>query len=366
MDTPNEDECEIPSVFVVYVILKPIVSIFGIVLNIINLVVFTHNGYRLGSSMLRCFVALAGVDLITLSLFLPIGLIRCFPSENKNLQYGNNFFQVYLYLPLANVFTTCNTWLTVLVTFERFISLYCTRLIHLKKYTKIYICGSIVTSLVFHLPYYFVSTITGDGIEYTTFGESNAFSDYDIVKAFITLIIPVCIVIILNGLLLQFTWKRSKQLRTTVFPAEALVKRRRRQIRLTVMLLSITFVFVLCNIPESLGHSVFRKCVRSSCIEIGAFANLFQMVSFSTNFFSFCIFNQAFRDVLTARCSCKPVPQTSIMLTSSKEQRFERIREYSKTFFHPKPGDMFTLQHRNEFSTNGSSDIHNISMVTPF
>ena len=103
-----------------YFILDMPIALLGIVTNILNLVVLNQRPFSIKVTAYTLLVALAVADLLTCTIIFPITFCRCIKPTEKWHMYLQQFYDVYIYLPLANTFATASMWLTLVVSIERY------------------------------------------------------------------------------------------------------------------------------------------------------------------------------------------------------------------------------------------------------
>ena len=63
---------------------------------------------------------LATSDIMVCLLVFPIAFCRCIDTDQLWRKYFKTYYEVYVYLPLANTFATSSLWLVVVVSVERY------------------------------------------------------------------------------------------------------------------------------------------------------------------------------------------------------------------------------------------------------
>lgn len=340
--TDGAGMCGSTLVYVGNVVLTPMICLTGIIFNMINLFIFTRNIFQMKDSFLVCLVSLAFADLMTLIFALPGGLIRCFPQSDTTIQYVMNIYEVYIFLPITNMFGTSSVWITLGVATERYIQVghpHVAKVLCDKTHAIFAIVITFVLAIIFNFPIFFSRRVTYEGIQTTDFGKGSGYLDYLWTRMFIAKIIPVMCVAFVNSLLIQSVWVQKSRSQSLVFPAAKRVRRQQSQNKITAMLLSITGVFIVCNILEPFAHlqicpHVFGLCasVDGTCDIVSVIANNLESIAFASNFVSYCIFNNQFVQVLQGRICCKNILtidtssatnslRGNMLTTSTKNQR---------------------------------------------
>ena len=259
-------------------------------------------------------------DLMACVTIFPIGLCRCIdPGDELWKSYLQQFFEIYIYLPLSNWFGCVSVWLTTVVSFERY---FCVAYPLKAKYlwtsqiTRCIIIGIYISGFLMYLPYFFLRTINDEGAPpgYTDWGNSDGAYVYSWIRMFLVKTIPVVSVTVLNALLLYRLLKINNKRKTMVQPSTAgnKITNRRNQLQMkaTAMVVSISIVFVLCHSIEPFAHSglyvqlVGDKCkVYNTAHRILLFTtNTAEVFSYASNFYFYCLFNKQFRGVLKQGC----------------------------------------------------------------
>lgn len=292
-----------------YLYLIPITCGLGVVFNIINLCVFFKSSFKtqMPASILTYLKGLAIADLLSALLILPTGFARCLNAPTKELQYALNFYLKYLYTPLANIFITTSVWITCAVTAERFWFLYYSgkRVIGSRAPStvrKVILLFFILATVVcFPLLFYYDKISDDHLLQTSDFGESTGYEVYAWFRTFVAKIIPIIFVTVLNFGLIKIMRTSTKAVKTVVVPFAVLESIRKSQNRMTVLLLNISTVFVMSHILEPFCHSSVFSSLFGECSvqtheyqQFKMFGNLFETISFASNFVTYCIFHRIF------------------------------------------------------------------------
>ncbi|CAF4394973.1 unnamed protein product, partial [Rotaria magnacalcarata] len=105
---------------IVYLYLMSLLCVIGLILNVINLIIFSDRSFKyLTFKYLRL---IAFVDCITSTLVF----IYCVTNYTRPRTFNDKYFRVWylvnVYFPLANITAGCNVLLTITVTIERLVS----------------------------------------------------------------------------------------------------------------------------------------------------------------------------------------------------------------------------------------------------
>lgn len=288
-----------------------LLCLFGIVTNILNIKVFKSKRFKMTKPILIHFLAISISDLLVALIVLPHGFLYIFLEE---LDYYKQFYVSYIFRPFANIFYTCSSFFTVSLTIERFIFLYFIKHPGLNSaksiqkhvtFSKVSITISSLLSLLFGIPYFFSEIMTKESKSTNTKEFHLKFFDqFEIIRPIVCIYIPVIVVALVNVYLSYSVWKTKKM-------SQNLFSQRHRnqgwyKNNTTLMLISITMIFVLSNIFEPFAHpSVFKKACEdcnlwtsNNYVFTRQLINSLQLVNVSNNFFSFLFFNELFLNSL--------------------------------------------------------------------
>ncbi len=322
------DTCSSVASYIGYVYFNGIICFIAVIFNILNLAVLTRPGLHLSNTLTIFLQFLAFTDMCASLISLPIGLFRCIVTSSKT-KYYMNIYEVYIYLPIVNLFGTSSAWLTVAVAGDRFVTVTWStfRIVSLKSvHAKLISVTIVIIAIVLNLPYYFYKRVTMDGQELTEFGNSAGMEIFTWIRMVLTKFLPIIVVSVLNILLL-ITVRRANLKARQLQTLELQKKRLHSQSKMTGMLLSITFVFLACNIVEPFSHSTIYETIFGECSSMTEqyatyrmITNLLEIVSYSSNFVSFCVFNKQFVNMLKAILPCcDAVKDTSSTVVSTRQ-----------------------------------------------
>ena len=333
-----------------YVVMIPIICSLGVCFNIIILCVFLKTSFRgqMTSSTLTYLTGLAIADLLTALLILPIGYVRCVNTSSWDIQYAFNFYEKYVYRPFANIFMTISVWTTLTITTERFLFLYNNggevsgqSMQRSGPTSRIIVTSLYLLAICFNIPLFLhYEDISGDhDVERSDFAKSVGYEVYSWIRMFVVKIIPIVSVSVLNIALVRLMRVNSKNLKVMIFPVAIFAKRVQAQNRITVMLLSISTVFVFSHLLEPFIHaSIFSTIFGECSIETAEyetfrmFGNLFETVSYASNFVVYCIFNPTFIIFVKQLFGCKPRRvENKLDLQLSRNTSSQKVKLISHT-----------------------------------
>lgn len=296
-----------------YVYIIPVICSIGFILNIFNLTVLC--GPYLKGSSYTYLTALAVADGLTCLIVFPIGFVRCSncleETTTANLRV---FYEIYIYLPLANVTATCSAWITVALSMDRYIL---TRFpIKGKKLCRIDIARKLIAIIVIiaigtNISYFLQSHIVNGMKEPTELSLTKGFHAYAWIRATFTKFFPIIFLIALNVMLINAVHKLERRRKSMVMQQTSQMKKQYIQNRLTVMLIAVIFVFLIGSIPITFAHSAIFTAMFGSCstytvpyLTYRLIANILEMLNYTCNFVLYCLLNKKFQKRLCKLFGC--------------------------------------------------------------
>ncbi|XP_046334625.1 G-protein coupled receptor daf-37-like [Haliotis cracherodii] len=231
-------------------VLVPLIVCFGILGNVLSLVVLTKKEM---ASPTNCFlIALAVSDLLLLAIQIP-HFLSFHPDWNKASSFMtfHRHFTILRYV-MTNIFLTCTCWITVAVTIERFISLRFIAYPHLActiSRAKKAIAAIFIVSVLFHITKFFEyipnpDHTKGPPLLLTELSMSKAYDRYvHISNITLTAIIPVFLLVIVNSFLIYFLMthhRRMKRHRAGVHSSVDMT-------HITIIVITMVLVFIVCH-----------------------------------------------------------------------------------------------------------------------
>ena len=260
-------------------------------------------------------------DLFNALVALPLGFVRCIDAPSPEVQHVFNFYERYLWVAMGNITMTSSIWITLIITTERFVFLYNsggeisgqTMRRSPSSATWILTIVFILATLLCIPLFFYLGDISVDyPVKISDFARSTGYEVYSWIRMFIVQLIPITSVTVLNIALIRIIKVNKKNMRHMVLPFAVFANRIQSQNKITAMLLSISSVFVLGNLLEpftkvSIVTSMFGECsTESSEYEtFKMFSNMFLMVSYASNFVSYCIFHDVFLSQIKRLFGCK-------------------------------------------------------------
>ncbi|KAK3089488.1 hypothetical protein FSP39_003990 [Pinctada imbricata] len=289
---------------VCYKYLGPTLCALGIIGNTISLFVLTRDQIKEGSYLY--LKALAVTDMFALAVSFPF-MVFCMGS----VSYYWKWYECYVFLPFANMFTAASVWITTVMTIERFIVVKfplwsrwrCTRF-----GAQVRILIVLVIALTISIPRYLAFTITPFGSGYrlarTPFQESKAYYVLDMFCIATLHFLPLFILGIVNTVLI-YEVQNARIIREELnIRNNQESEFQKDQRRFTITLISIVVLFLCFILPATVSdillYSKFGLQPNGFQImrTIRNIANVLLWCSLSFNFLLYCAFNKRFVRVL--------------------------------------------------------------------
>lgn len=297
-----------------YGVLLPIIFLFGVVGNILNIVIFTRSRYRhtlddIEKSATAGLIALAISDLLFCCIALPEPFISSGTNGSDNILQIMAFYYKTYKIPLMNVFLFSSTWLIVAISSERFIAVcfpfQARWFIQLNRTISIDI-AIYVLSVLFNLPgflkYEVHSIKCPDGSTLfihlmRSFYAKHSFREgYQIAWTLFGAFIPLVFLTLCNIRLLVEVYRSRARYATE--------RHKYTTSRVTIILVAIILMYLFMVCPSMLlgffGHVLPHRgpeyYYRYQIAII--ITNVTQGINFAINFILYCAVSKAFRDNL--------------------------------------------------------------------
>lgn len=374
----------------IYNHLGPIVCVFGMITNILNLAVLTSN--QLPESPYTYLTGLACTDFSALMLsFIYMKFSKDTPT------YEWRFFEAYIFIGLANVCTTSSVWITVQLTVERFLFVRhplwakdtCDR-----ASAKVKVLMTVGSAALFNIPRFlcfypsFNEKVGRWVLASTPFRTGNIYYVLIWAHSIFVSFLPLFILSAANIYLVFAVHQAGQQRQKLQIRNNREAAWQREQRRLTITLISIVFLFIICVIPSAfsdrpIAYALFgagkteAEFVASSFyFSLQYIANFLVWLELSLNFVLYCAFNEKFRRVMkftATRCLKKlPVPLcrnkgTSLLNTNQSSTRNSMLHTNSLminskgSLVHhecqPLQKQMYPTEKKDDPLTNGNAPL---------
>ncbi|CAG2249847.1 unnamed protein product [Mytilus edulis] len=273
----------------------PTLCVFGIVGNILNLIILYKGA--LNDSPYLYLKALALTDMLALLL----SFIHLTVSRKSNL-YGWKFFDAYFFFPIVNSLTASSVWLTVGMSIDRLLyvkaPLWARAQFSLKK-AKGRIILIFISTFLMTIPgflcYSLVYTEGQHRINPTEFRSSTNYRIYDIACIVFFHVLPLVIFTLTN------TYLICAVQRARVIRKEYDIRNNKEkewqidQRRFTITLISIVMMSIIAILPSTIGDFTRLLHISQSHYQtLRQISNILLLCNLSMNFILFCAFNKRF------------------------------------------------------------------------
>lgn len=295
---------------IIYNHLGPIVCVFGMITNIINLIVLTQN--QLPESPYTSLTGLACTDFGALMLSF------IYMKFSKDVYtYEWRFFDAYIFIGFVNICTTSSVWITVQLTVERFLFVRhplwakdtCDR-----ASAKVKVLMTIGAAALFNIPRFLVFKPTLHKgmwiLASTEFRRGTTFFVINWIYSVCIHFLPLAVLSAANIYLVYAVHQAGQQRQKLQIRNNREAAWQREQRRLTITLISIVFLFIVCIIPSAfsdfpIAYALFGKGKTELEFKTSSFyfslqyiANFLVWLELSLNFVLYCAFNEKFRRVM--------------------------------------------------------------------
>lgn len=298
----------------------------GLVGNILS--IFVLSNWRMKSPTSCYLIALAAFDIIVL---ISMVLFLALPTIYTATGYLKAYFDFYPYMhiyayPTALIAQTCSIYTTVAFTVERYLAV-CRPLLAQKHCTISRARKSVIIivlcSIIYNVPRMFEDTLifsfdpytnkTKAQIQKTKFGNSSTYRHvyFIYMQLIVMLLVPTILLVVLNTLLIRAV-KKSQKTQGRVCSSHNGASRTRRDNNLTIMLISVIFVFIICQVPSIADNICYATIENSNTfIKLTTISNLMVITNSAANFYLYCLFGKKFRRVF-----CKIFCRCYLLLTN--------------------------------------------------
>lgn len=292
-------------------VLANLIIVYGIVGNILSIIVLSHAQMRNSTSVY--LISLAVYDctvLLSMCLFLAIPTLYLEKGILEDYYLAYPYMHPFCY-PIALVAQTGTIYTTMAFTVERYIAvcwpLHAANTCTMSR-TKRVIVTIFLCSVIYNFPRFLETTTienwsdyynrTIPEIQYTDLGSNQTFQEayFIYLNLFVMFLIPFLILSVLNVLLILAV-NNAKKARTKMSSSAS------KETNMTVMLIAVIMVFLFCQLPsiaDNILWAIFddqtKRCSRHY-IQFTTISNLMVVVNSASNFILYCLFGKRFRRV---------------------------------------------------------------------
>ncbi|CAF1133392.1 unnamed protein product [Rotaria sordida] len=211
---------------IVYLYIMSPLCLTGLVLNVINLIVFSDRSFK--NLTFKYLRLIAFVDCITCILVFIYCITNYTRPHTLNDKYFRIWYLVNVYFPLANITAACNVLLTLTVTIERLVSvrwpmekqrLFSTNRIYL----TLIVC--FLFPILANSINFLVYTVGEcNNLALTSIARTKGYEYFGMCKEILLRFIPICILICSNFLLLSTVRAANKKFKSYKKPLQSIAK----------------------------------------------------------------------------------------------------------------------------------------------
>ena len=330
------DECSDCVVFYGHVYFLTTFASVGVILNLISLFVFYRHSFKIDieHNTWIYLIGLAVADTLTCLIFIIVGPLKCLHHKNNILQMVWNTYKTFFFWPLTYTFGTVSVWITMVISVDRclFVTSFGFKHRRFLKNGKIAVVVIFLASALFHIPHWLffdphkVAEKTGDYL-LSDFTETTLYIIWSWCRIVIGKCVPIIAVVISNTVLIKITWlsKTWTKKPTSV----AAVIRQRAQNKMTAMLVSISFMFVICHLMELILYVIvdegdietyFGESEHYDILIMTA--KVMETLSFASNFVFYCACNRPFSQTIRKMFNCFRMDGTTRNLNAVGQNPF--------------------------------------------
>ncbi|XP_050442206.1 FMRFamide receptor [Adelges cooleyi] len=301
--TADGDEYSLLFEFITYGILLNVIGVFGILGNVISMIILSRP--QMKSSINYLLIGLARCDtVLIITSMLLFGLQSIYPSTTYLFNY---YYKVYpliapVVYPIAMISQTVSVYLTLTVTLERFVAVcHPLRARSLCTYgrARAYVVVIIVFSVVYNITRFWEVRVHKcihpeyDQYVYQVY-PSPLRNDKSYISIYIHWMYLVIMYFIPFGSLAVLNAAIYNQVRMANRERQRLSRLQKKEIGLATMLLCVVVVFLLCNV-WALISNIIEAFYGITVDELVKVSNLLVTINSSVNFVIYVIFGEKFK-----------------------------------------------------------------------
>lgn len=331
--------------FVMNVIVDGMLSVLGVVCNILSITVIQSDRRKLSMSVLLQGLAFADIIFLAYS-FIYTTLRSVYPYTGRLLGiYTASPYIVAYLLPIGWMAQTMSIWLVTMVTIDRWVSISIPFAAHkwcrvrVAWYTVLVAC---ISSVIFNLPrffYYHHLSFGSSASNSTSTFMAHVDVDTEFWEMYRTVyhigltwaflfVIPLPVVVILNVKLMFSVYEaKHRQLSMTGTKCE------KDTVAVTLNLIVVISVFVICETPDFIASIITTNSFNMDKSILTYFLTIRESLlvfNASVNFVIYCLFYERFRRVLKSllcmhNFSSRMFPNSDDYAFSVQENQMQNI-----------------------------------------
>ncbi|XP_069114718.1 FMRFamide receptor-like [Argopecten irradians] len=313
-----DTESSITFQFYTWGIIANIITVYGIVGNILSILVLRHRMMQSSTSLY--LISLAVYDtgvLLSMCLFLALPTLYLEKGYLQNYYYAYKYMHPFCY-PIALVAQTGTIYTTLAFTVERYIAVChplqaantCTRSRTKRVILLIFLC-----CVVYNIPRFLESETTEvwnsyynrtePQIQQTELGTSKAYREiyFIYLQLFIMFLFPFSLLAVLNIQLIRAVKVAQLTRHQMSVGSSKTPKVPPKEPNLTIMLIAVVMVFLVCQLPSVIDNILWTifDVNELNCslhyIRFTTLSNLMVVINSAINFVIYCMFGKRFRRV---------------------------------------------------------------------
>ena len=319
--------------FIVNTCIQGPIAVFGLIGNIMAVIVLFRQKTKATTTIILKALTIADT-LYLVSMFLLVSLRYINAITNTMNGYMSIFHYIFRWFyPQLYIYRTMITWLTVLLTIDRYIvvckPLHAPR-ICTKKRAWIEVIVVLVVSLLYNIPRFFEYEISDEiarGYARTPMTSNKVYVFLYRIALFLLLmyIIPLLVLLIANTRLI-LTFKKAEKMRSQMANKGQQTK------DITYMVIATVFFFFLANVPAFVAqllwalYEVFKPSLNHILPYYSYHSNISNILvtlNSAINFVIYCLCSRHFRQVFMRTFGCgqsvksgEKTAATSVTMTS--------------------------------------------------
>lgn len=300
--SPNSDEMRFQ--FWVSAVLLSGVALFGILGNILSMVILSRP--QMKSSISAVLFGLAACDtLLIVTSVLLFSLPTVYPYTGYLFSYYYIWYpKLTLFLfPMAMAAQTASTYLTITVSFERFLVVYfplqSRRWLNYER-ARIYVILILLFSFAYNIPRFLEPMVLED--QHPTYGTiyciaGTALRNHVVyINFYVHWMYLIFICFIPFATLSFFNIMIYRQIRKANKERLRISRSEKREISLAMMLICVVIVFLVCNIL-ALVLNMLEAFYSITLDNVNQISNLLVTINSSVNFIIYVIFGEKFKRI---------------------------------------------------------------------